>query len=224
VWKKGINFTIYITYSPLNNKPDFTSLYVTSKTTMIGDFNVHPPKWGYKDTNAAGKEMEDLLNTLILKLIYNDTDPSTYLHFNRAQTTPDLLLVSSDIRASTKRIILDDPGSGHKPVIAKITLIQQQRISDSYIRTFWNFKKANWINFTDMLEINLHQERIDFSQHQDKIGKVINSSIINCAQDCIPRGRVKRHKCFWTDYLETLKNQREYLRKRAEHTGKTEDK
>jgi len=34
---------------------------------------------------------------------------------------------------------------------------------------------------------------------------------------------VKRYKCFWTDNLETLKNQREYLRKRAEHTGKIED-
>ena len=31
------------------------------------------------------------------------------------------------------------------------------------------------------------------------------------------------YKCFWTDDLETLKNHREYLRKRAEHTGKIED-
>ena len=92
VRKKGNTFTIYAIYSP-PNKPDFTSLYVTSKTIMIGDFNVHSPKWGYKDTNAAGKELEDLLNTSILELIYNETDPSTYLHFNGAQTTPDPLLV-----------------------------------------------------------------------------------------------------------------------------------
>jgi len=37
------------------------------------------------------------------------------------------------------------------------------------------------------------------------------------------RGREKRYKYFWTDDLETLKNQREYLRKRAEHTGRIED-
>jgi len=107
---------------------------------MIGDINAHSPKWGYKDTNAAGKEMEDLLNTSILELIYNNTDPPTYLHFNGSQTTPDLLLVSSDISANTKHIILDDPGSEHKPVIAKITLTQQQRILNPYIRTSWNFK------------------------------------------------------------------------------------
>jgi hypothetical protein len=46
---------------------------------MIGDFNAHSPKWGYKDTNAPGKEMEDLLNTSILDLIYDDTDPSAFM-------------------------------------------------------------------------------------------------------------------------------------------------
>jgi hypothetical protein len=76
-----------------------------------------------------------------LELIHNDTDPSTYLHFNGAQTTPDLLLVSSDISANAKRIILDDLESGHKPVIGKITLTQQQRIVGYYIRTCWNLKR-----------------------------------------------------------------------------------
>jgi len=111
---------------------------------MIEYFNDNSPKWGCKDTNATGKEMEDLLNTSILELIYDDTDPPTYLHFNGAQTTPDILLVSSDISANTKRIILDDPGSGHKPVTAKITLTRQQRVLDPYITTSWNFKKAIW--------------------------------------------------------------------------------
>ena len=59
VWKQGNNFTIYATYNPPNNKPDFTSLIVTSKTIIIGDFNAYSSKWGYKDTNRAGKETED---------------------------------------------------------------------------------------------------------------------------------------------------------------------
>jgi hypothetical protein len=55
VWKQGNNFTIYAIYSPPNDKPDFTFLYVTSKTILIGDFNAHSSTWGYKDTNTAGK-------------------------------------------------------------------------------------------------------------------------------------------------------------------------
>ena len=222
VWKQGNNFTIYTIHNP-PKKPDFTSLTVTSKTTIMEDFNAHSPEWGYKDTNTAGKELEDLLNTSTLELIYDDTHPPTYLHYNGALTTPDLLLISSDISTNAKRIILDDPGSGHKLVVAEIPFTWQQKITDPHIKTSWNFKKANWESFKDMLEINLHQGRTNFSQHPDKIGKVNNSSIIKCAKACIPRGRVKRYKCFWTDDLETLKNQREYFRKRAEHTGKIED-
>jgi len=80
VWKIGNNFTIYAIYCPPNNKPDFTSLHITSKTVMIGDFNAHNPKWGYKNTNAAGKEMEDIFNTSILELIYR-VNTKTLLDF-----------------------------------------------------------------------------------------------------------------------------------------------
>ena len=61
-----------------------------------------------------------MLDEILLIVDKSNTDPSTYFHFNGAQTTSDLLIVSSDISANTKRIILDDLGSGHKPVIAKI--------------------------------------------------------------------------------------------------------
>jgi hypothetical protein len=87
--------------------------------------------------------MEDLLNTSILKLIYNDTDPPThkYHHFTGAQTTSYLLLVFSDISANTNRIILDDLGSENKPGIAKTSLTRQQRTLDSYIRTSGTSKR-----------------------------------------------------------------------------------
>jgi len=127
-----------------------------------------------------------VLDKILLIVDKSDTNPSTYLQFNASQTTPDLI-VSSDISANTKRIILDNLGSGHKPVITKIPLTRQQRTSDSYIITSWIFKKAHWGSFRDMLEINLHKKRIDFSKHSDKTGKVVNSSIINCAKACIPR-------------------------------------
>jgi len=140
--KVNVNFTIYAIYNPPNNKPDFTSLHVTSKTVMIGDINAHSPKWGDKDTNAAGKEMEDLLNTSILELIYDDTDPPTHLHFNGAQTTPDLLLVSSNISANTKRVILDDPGLGHKPVIAKKNRHPTTENTGSIHKNFLEVQKA----------------------------------------------------------------------------------
>jgi hypothetical protein len=114
----------------VNNKLDFESLNVTGKTTIIGNFNAHSLKLGYKDTSTGGKETEDLLIASTLELIY-DTDPPTYLHYIGAQTTPDLLLVSSDNSANTESIIFDDPGSGHKIVIAEIPFTRQHGTPDS---------------------------------------------------------------------------------------------
>ncbi|VDO06726.1 unnamed protein product [Rodentolepis nana] len=63
-----------------------------------------------------------MLNSNPLELIYSDDDPVTYLHYNGARTTLDLLLASSDISEHTHGKIIDDSGSGHKPIIASITI------------------------------------------------------------------------------------------------------
>nr|CDS26194.1 hypothetical protein HmN_000134700 [Hymenolepis microstoma] len=78
--------------------------------------------WTYEGRNTAGKEIEDIINSSPLELIYSDEDPATYLHCNGTRTIADLLCVSSDISELTQRKIIDDPGSGHKPVIASSTI------------------------------------------------------------------------------------------------------
>ncbi|VDO03383.1 unnamed protein product [Rodentolepis nana] len=121
VWKCQNHFKIYAVYNPPQNCPNFDFLNISHKTVALGDFNAHSTRWGYKDTNIAGKEIVDMLNTNPLELIYSNEDPATYLHYNGTRTTPDLLLASSDISEHTRRKIIDDPCSGHKPVIASIT-------------------------------------------------------------------------------------------------------
>ncbi|VDO05268.1 unnamed protein product [Rodentolepis nana] len=119
VWKCQNQFKIYAIYNPPKNCPNFYFLTISYKTVVLGDFNAHSTRWGYKDTNIAGKEIEDMLNSNPLELIYSNEDPATYLHYNGTRTTPDLLLAPTDISEHTRRKIIDDPGSGHKPVIAK---------------------------------------------------------------------------------------------------------
>nr|CDS32819.1 hypothetical protein HmN_000465300 [Hymenolepis microstoma] len=94
---------MYVVYNPPQNRPDFDLLNISYKTIVLGDFNVHPSRWGYKTRNTAGKEIEDILKSSFLELIYSDEDPATYLHYSGTRTTPDLLLVTSDITLLTQR-------------------------------------------------------------------------------------------------------------------------
>ena len=91
---------------------------------------------------------------------------------------PDHLLVSSDISASKKLIILDDTRYGHKSVIAKVTLTQQQRVLYPYTRTSWNFKKANWRSLTDMLEITYTKKEKTYHNTQMKLANLLMASLL----------------------------------------------
>ncbi|VDO16268.1 unnamed protein product [Rodentolepis nana] len=122
--KEGLtsHYDLIKIYNPPQNCLNFDFLNISHKTVVLGDFNVHSTRWGYKDTDISGKEIEDMLNSNPLELIYSSEDPATYLHYNGTRTTPHLLLASSDISEHTRRNKIDDPGSDHKPVIASITI------------------------------------------------------------------------------------------------------
>ncbi|GIY85323.1 hypothetical protein CDAR_317821 [Caerostris darwini] len=44
------------------------------------------------------------------------------MHYNGRGITPDLLCVSTDLSPFTKRIVIGDPGSGHRRIIASIVI------------------------------------------------------------------------------------------------------
>ncbi|KAJ4447959.1 hypothetical protein ANN_09969 [Periplaneta americana] len=149
IWKGNSHYTIYGIYNPPNNNPCLDIINIHRKTILIGDFNGHSPKWGYKDYNASGKTIEDLLNSSTLELIYRNDDCPTYLHYNGQCTNPDLLLVSSDLQDKTTREIIEDLGSDHRAVIASIIHQDKQNNSKPKSKYSWNFRKANWAKFTE---------------------------------------------------------------------------
>ncbi|VDO01878.1 unnamed protein product [Rodentolepis nana] len=99
VWKCRNHFKINAVYNP-PQRPNFDFLNISHKTSttstetvvlgdfnthsntkvVLGDFNTHSTtRWVYKDTSIAGKEIEDMLNSNPLELIYSNEDPATTL-------------------------------------------------------------------------------------------------------------------------------------------------
>ena len=157
-----------------------------------------------------------------MELVYKDTDPPTFLHYNGNGTNPDLLLVSSDIANHTTRTVLEDPGSGHRIIVGTIRL--PRRITTSRAqKVSWNFNKADWPAYTASLERNLDNSILNFTDHPDKLYDKIRRTIIHTAKKHIPLGRQKRYKCFWNKELSTLKKERDSLRKIAEDTKNPTD-
>ncbi|GIY49131.1 hypothetical protein CDAR_308411 [Caerostris darwini] len=101
------------------------------------------PFWEYSDTNEAGRRVQDFLSSTTFELIYNKKDPHRYLHYNDRGSTPDLLLITADIYKITKRTVLNDPGLGHRHVLAEIELPKANQRPFSPTKISWNFRKAN---------------------------------------------------------------------------------
>ncbi|VDO12431.1 unnamed protein product [Rodentolepis nana] len=126
-----------------------------------------------------------MLKSNPLELIYSNEDPATYLHYNGNRTTPDLLLASSDISEHTRRKIIDDPGSGHKPIIASITIGSKSMTWKVPTKLSWNFRKADWPRFTNILDNELHTSPLNFNQRADKLCNDITNIMIRCAKKTI---------------------------------------
>nr|CDS28211.1 mRNA decapping enzyme subunit 2 [Hymenolepis microstoma] len=203
---KIIKSMVYAVYNPPQNRSNFDLLYISHKTVLVGDFNTHSTRWGYKNRNTAGKKIKDILNSSPLEPIYSDEDPATYLHYNETRTTPDLLLVSSHISELTQRKIIDDPGSVHKPVIASITINSKSMTPKMPIKFLRKLKKTDWHKFTSLLETEINESPINYNQHPDKLCKNITNIMIKCAKKTILRGKLKHYRVFWT---KTLKNRKE---------------
>ena len=187
----------------------------------MGDFNAHSRRWGYTNSNAAGKTIEDLLNSTPIEIIHNKEDPPTFIHYCVSGTNPDLLFVSSNLYSRTKKQIVEDPGSGHRAIIATIQL-GNNKLPSMYLKPRWNFKKAKWKMYTEELETKFENPSNELLQ-PDKINKSTCETILKTANKYIPRGIVKNYKPFWNSKLESMKKDRDIARNKAEKTKDPED-
>ncbi|VDO02972.1 unnamed protein product [Rodentolepis nana] len=87
----------------------------------------------------------------------------------------------------------------------------------------WNFKKADWPRFINLLDNELRTSPINFNEHPDKLCNEITNIMIRCAEKTIPIGKTKHYRLFWSKHLEELKRKRDALRNTANQIGRTED-
>jgi hypothetical protein len=97
-------------------------------------------------------------------------------------------------------------GSDHRAVITRThTNVPAQS------RTTWNFKRANWgkYNIENVKQLNAK------GKPKDELRNLTNI-IMRSAKNNVSRGKVKNYKPFWNTKLQTIKTERNRLRKVGE--------
>ncbi|KAK7101444.1 hypothetical protein V1264_019826 [Littorina saxatilis] len=198
------NLTICNLYSPPNKMMQLHCLRPgTEDWIVVGDFNSHSPSWGYPSLDAKGEEVEDWLIENQLVLVNKPDDPPTfYSRVWKKTSTPDLAIATDNVHKITKREVSEQlGGSDHRPTI--LTIAKQVIPSTGKLPPSWNYKKANWMLFSQLTD--LYTKSITFDRHSvDRNASMFNSAILQAAKKSIPRGRRRDYKPYWNNALEEL--------------------
>ena len=216
VWKGNTKYLINHVYCPPASTSELPFLDTKYRRCIIaGDFNAHMPLLGYEDWNSRGHEIERLcLSSNLILQQSTDSEP-TLLHKRHNTTSrPDLTFISADIQDRVTTRVLDGIGSDHKPT--KIT-ISNCDTAESKRKTYWNFRKAKWKEFTTNLDSAMSQIDTNASQ-LDEVSNAIESAFQKAASKSIPRGSVKKFKPFWNKELEETVKERKKLGRQLKRT------
>ena len=221
-WFENTKYTFYNIYWPNYSKTELPFAEATFKRCILaGDFNAHMPILGYPDYNFRGREVEDLLNSSNLILEQDMDSAPTLLHKRHGTNSkPDLSIISADIYEQTTVEVMDGMGSDHDPLLIKI---KKQKKSEAKRKTFWNYRKAQWLKYARATDEGF--EKIDIANNNiDKVSTDICQAISTAAKQTIPRGSFKKYKPFWSQDLQTAINERQKARKAMKQNPSTENR
>jgi len=175
-----------------------------------GDFNSHHTNWSYQRNDANGIKISDWASNGDLHLLFDSKQPKTFHSAAwNTYTNPDLSFYSCD-RSSllphpTHTVGPNFPRSQHRPTFITHPAVIASTPSISKPR--WNFRKANWEKFTQLMTTatlpDPCQPNIDntFQEFQH---------VLSCAaRASIPRGYRKTYIPCWDKICSQLAKKHE---------------
>ena len=168
-----------------NYSPNLTPFLPEGNSLILGDFNAHDPLWGSSHTSPRGSLFSDIIGNSNHGVL-NDGAP-TRVPVNAEPSCPDISLASLSILPYADWTTQTTLGSDHLPIVIKLSTELQFQHSDN--KTFINFNKAKWSDFTTQTEelfskldppVNVYKGERAFRKIVNRVSKI-----------CIPAGRIK---------------------------------
>jgi len=185
------SYSIANVYKPPSEAWDTSNLLpaLPHPAIYVGDFNCHHPDWGYDAANTEGEQLIEWASCNDVVLIHDPKQRGTFRSARwKRDYSPDLCWVSTvgghPLPASC--VVLEDfPHSQHRPSIIHIGLTVPFVRSTNKKR--WNFRKANWDEFTAAAEKSIpliprHGVPVEEAYSR------FNHALLKAAHTAAPRG------------------------------------
>ena len=124
--------------------------YITNipHSVLTGDVNAHSTLWHSYTNDHRGKLIADVINNSN-HITLNTNTPTRVPNTTLQQTSsPDITTVSNTLYDRTSRTTQHALSSNHLPITSTISIRHDYRLQPNR-RTFTNYKKADWTQFTE---------------------------------------------------------------------------
>ena len=167
---------------PFNNITDGTG----ESLLLLGDINAHNPLWYSDDTaDRRGLQLADWLEGTNLGIL-NDNQPTRTT--NNSSTAPDVSITTPDCLPTCTWSVDTSLSSDHLPI--HINMTKEIKKTTAPQKTFVNFKKANWDDFTAQTEEKFASAPLTTNVHESE--KIFRRIINKAAKNNIPAGRIPK--------------------------------
>ena len=152
--------------------PSLDRLMMTTDTLILGDFNAHHSSWYSSSTDSRGTMLESMVSGSNFGIL--NWDSPTRLPGIANPSSPDVSLASASLITSTNWQTKTNLGYDYR--------LQQNR------RTFTNYKKADWTQFTEDTESAFAQTTIPTNIHT--ANRIFTNIILMADKQNIPKGKM----------------------------------
>ena len=163
--------------------------YITNipHSVLTGDVNAHSTLWHSSTDDHKGQLLADVISNSDY-ITLNTNTPTRMPNTTLQQTSsPDITPVSNTLYNRTLWITQRALSSDHLPIITTINIRHDYRLQQNR-RTFSNYKKADWTQFTEDTESAFAQTTIPTNIHTANI--IFTNIILMAVKYNIPKGKM----------------------------------
>ena len=180
-------------YIQLHKTADTDIQHITNipHSVLTGDVNAHSTLWHSYTDNHSGQLIADVISNLD-HITLNTNTPTRVPNTTLQQTySPDITTVSNTLYNRTSWTTQHALSSDHLSIIITINIRHDYRLQQNR-RTFTNYKKADWTQFTEDTESSFAQTTIPTNILYT--ASIIFTNIILMAnKHNIPNGKMHRN-------------------------------
>ena len=165
--------------------PSLSKFLPTSDAIVVGDLNAHDTLWNSSIQDPRGAVFAEEIGNSDFGVL--NTEKATRVPTNGQPTSPDVSLASFSLLPVCDWDTETTFGSDHLPVIISVSARIEKSLSEK--KTFTNFNKAKWNDYTKLTEEEFSKcpEPTDVYAAEIRFRKIINK----VSKICIPSGRIK---------------------------------